>query len=144
MVLVESLVKKQLITKKEAQAIRLQDLYLYTQSNLFNSLKQAKEIYKETPFYFDMQAKEVMHQEVEEKILVQGIIDLYYIDKDNHMILVDYKTDFVKQEGELILKYQKQLEIYKRALEEATGRKVHKVGIYSIYLQKLIILPCLT
>ena len=91
-----------------------------------------------------MQAKEVMHQEVEEKILVQGIIDLYYIDKDNHMILVDYKTDFVKQEGELILKYQKQLEIYKRALEEATGRKVHKVGIYSIYLQKLIILPCLT
>ena len=142
--LVESLVKKQLITKKEAQAIRLQDLYLYTQSNLFNSLKQAKEIYKETPFYFDMQAKEVMHQEVEEKILVQGIIDLYYIDKDNHMILVDYKTDFVKQEGELILKYQKQLEIYKRALEEATGRKVHKVGIYSIYLQKLIILPCLT
>lgn len=137
---IESFVQKQLITKKEALAINPKDIYLYTKSDLFCSLKQAKQIHKEIPFYFDMEAKEVIGKEVDEKILVQGIIDLYYIDKDDHMILVDYKTDFVKQEEELVLKYKKQLEIYKRALEEATGKKVDKVCIYSIYLQKSIVL----
>ena len=43
---------------------------------------------------------------------------MYYINKENNIILVDYKTDFVKDENELIKKYKKQLEIYKKALEE--------------------------
>lgn len=136
--LIKMLEQKQLITKKEAQAIPTKDLLDYTKSDLFNKLKQAKEIHKETPFYFDMQAKEIVGKEVEEPILVQGIIDLYYIDKEHHMILVDYKTDFVKKEEDLIIKYQKQLEIYKRALEEASGKKVDEVYIYSVYLQKEI------
>lgn len=137
---IQSLIQKQLISKNEAEAINPKDLLLYTKSELFNDLKQAKEIYKEVPFYFDMEANEIVSEEVNEKILVQGIIDLYYIDKDDHMILVDYKTDFVKEEQELVKKYQKQLDIYKRALEEATGKKVDKVYIYSIYLQKMIII----
>lgn len=138
--LINRLVQKNLMTKKEAEAIHRNDLLLYTKSDLFAELKQAKQIQKEIPFYFDMEAKEVVKEDVEEKILVQGIIDLYYIDQDNHMVLVDYKTDFVKQEEELVTKYKKQLEIYKRALEEATGKKVDKVYIYSIYLQKRIAL----
>ena len=85
-----------------------------------------------------MEAKEIINEEVDEKILVQGIIDLYYIDENDKMILVDYKTDFVKQEEKLISKYKKQLEIYKQALQEATGKAVEKVYIYSIYLQKTI------
>ncbi|MCI8481909.1 MAG: hypothetical protein HFJ27_02220 [Clostridia bacterium] len=136
--LIEDLVQKQLMTPKEAAAINPKDLYLYTKSELFNQLKCAKQICKEVPFYLDIEAKEMVKQQVDEKILVQGIIDLYYIDNHNHMVLVDYKTDFVKQEEELIIKYKKQLEIYKKALEEATGRKVDKVYIYSIYLQKCI------
>lgn len=137
---IQGLVQKQLICEKEAKAINKKDLLLYTKSELFNDLKQAKEVYKEVPFYFDMEAKEVVKEEVDEKILVQGIIDLYYIDKDDNMILVDYKTDFVQKEEELVIKYRKQLEIYKRALEEATGKTVDKTYIYSIYLQKIIAL----
>lgn len=137
---IQNLVQKQMIHKNEAEAINQKDLLLYTKSELFKDLKQAKEVHKEVPFYFDMQAKEVVKQEANEKILVQGIIDLYYIDKEGHMILVDYKTDFVKEEQELVLKYEKQLDIYKRALEQATGKKVDKTYIYSIYLQKMIVL----
>ncbi len=138
--LIKSFVHKKFMTQKEAEAINPEDILNYTKSDLFTQLKQAKQVYKEIPFYFDMDAKEIVKQEVDEKILVQGIIDLYYIDKENHMVLVDYKTDFVKQEEELIAKYQKQLEIYKRAIEEATGKKVDQVYIYSIYLQKMIAL----
>lgn len=136
--LIKSLLQKGLITEKESEAINKNDILLYTKSDLFNSLKQAKEICKETPFYFDISAKEIIKEEVDEKVLVQGIIDLYYIDKDDRLVLVDYKTDFVKKEEELVTKYSKQLEIYKRALQEATGKKVDKVCIYSIHLQKMI------
>ncbi len=136
--LIKSLLQKGLITEKESEAINKNDILLYTKSNLFNSLKQAKKICKETPFYFDISAKEIIKEEVDEKVLVQGIIDLYYIDKDDRLVLVDYKTDFVKREEELVTKYSKQLEIYKRALQEATGKKVDRVCIYSINLQKMI------
>ena len=81
-----------------------------------------------------MSAKEIYEEADQEKILVQGIIDLYYINKDDKLILVDYKTDYIKSgdEKELELKYKVQLELYKKALEEALGRKVDKAIIYAL------------
>ena len=70
--------------------------------------------------------------------MVQGIIDLYYINEKDELILVDYKTDYVKEEKELIEKYKVQLELYKKALEESLDRKVEKIYIYSTQLNKAI------
>ena len=69
---------------------------------------------------------------------MQGVIDLYFINKENELILLDYKTDYVEQgkEEELLEKYADQLKIYKKALEESLNRKVDKVYIYSVYLNK--------
>ena len=54
--------------------------------------------------------------------------------------MVDYKTDYVEngKEDDLVDKYKKQLEIYKKALEQALGRSVDKCFIYSVYLEKLL------
>ena len=59
---------------------------------------------------------------------------------NNEVILVDYKTDYLEngKEDDLVKKYKKQLELYKRALEEALNRKVDKCYIYSVYLEKQI------
>ena len=70
--------------------------------------------------------------------MVQGVIALYYINQNDELILLDYKTDFVETEEQLVEKYRIQLEIYKRALERSLGRKVDKMCIYSLYLQKAI------
>ena len=144
---VEDLVAKNIITEKEKQAIYLQTLYTYTKSEIWQELKQAKLIEREKPFYIMLPAKEIYELEKEkntinqnnnDKILVQGIIDLYYINKDNELILLDYKTDYVNNGNELVDKYKVQLEIYKRALEKSLNRKVDKVYIYSLYLQKVL------
>ena len=82
-------------------------------------------------------AKDVFENANDETILVQGIIDLYAI-TEKGIILVDYKTDFVQNEQVLINKYNKQLEIYKSALENALSKKVEDVYIYSLYLNKAI------
>ena len=81
-------------------------------------------------------------KENDENILVQGIIDLYYIDKDGKLVLVDYKTDYVEagKENELVEKYKEQLYLYRGALEKALNRKVDRMWIYSLYLNESIVI----
>lgn len=136
--LVQSLQGKNIITQKEAESINTKTLLQFTKSNLFKNLKEAKEVHKEEPFYINIPASEIYNFQVEENVLVQGIIDLYYTDKYDNIILVDYKTDYVQNENELIEKYKEQLNLYKKALEGALKKQVEKVIIYSTYLQKEI------
>ena len=138
--LIQKLKNKEIITEKEAKAINMSKILNFTKSDIAKELKEAKEIYKEKPFYINVPAREIYKENCEENILVQGIIDLYYIDKDDNLKLLDYKTDYVEpgNEQELVKKYSKQLELYKEALEEALNKKVEKVYIYSVYLEKTI------
>ena len=77
-------------------------------------------------------------KENDENILVQGIIDLYYINQNGNITLVDFKTDNLEEEEMFIQKYNIQLDIYKRALEKLTGISVEKTYIYSFKLGKEI------
>ena len=138
--LIEELETKKIITTKEKEAINKNKILEFTKSNIWKELKTAKEIEKEKPFYINLPAKEIYKEETNKNILVQGIIDLYYIDKDNNLNLVDYKTDYVEKgnEKELIIKYKKQLELYKKALEDTYKKEVKNTYIYSVYLNKEI------
>ena len=138
--LIQELEMKKIITSKEAENINPNKILQFTKSNIWKELKEAKEIQKEKPFYINIPAKEIYEEETEENILVQGVIDLYYIDKFDKLKLVDYKTDYVENndENQLIDKYRNQLELYSKALEESFRKKVDKKYIYSVYLGKEI------
>ena len=136
--IIDNLVKNEIITEKEAKHINPVAILKFTQSKIWKDMKQAKKINKEKPFYITIPAKEIYQEEATEDILVQGIIDLYYVNKEDELILVDYKTDFVQSEQELVNKYKKQLELYEKALEEAFHKKVKSTFIYSTYLGKEI------
>lgn len=131
---VSKLLKDGIISEVEKQAINIDVLYKYTKSDLFTSLKSAKEIYKEQPFYINIPAKDVYDDAKDEMILVQGIIDLYYINDKNELILVDYKTDYIPKGKTVNLeeKYRVQLDLYKKALENSLKRKVDKAMIYAL------------
>lgn len=138
--LISELEQKQIITSKEAESINPFQILEFTKSEIWKEVRNAKEVYREKPFYINIPAKEIYEEEIEESILVQGIIDLYFIDKQNNLILVDYKTDYVEKgkENELISKYRKQLDIYQEALEQAYNKKVFKKYIYSTWLGREI------
>jgi len=140
--LVQDLEHKKIITHKEAEAININKVYQFTKSKIWEEMIHAHAVHREKAFYISIPAKEVFDKELEEKILVQGVIDLYYISEQNELILVDFKTDYVEDRNEQILvdKYNIQLELYKRALEDALQRKVDKVYIYSTYLEKEILI----
>lgn len=134
--LIENLRKQEIITEIEAKNINIKAILKFTKSKIWEEIRQAKVVEKEKPFYITIPGKKIYQEEVEEDILVQGIIDLYYRNQDDELILVDYKTDFVEKEEELVQKYQKQLELYQQALEEALHKKVKHVFIYSTFLGK--------
>ena len=140
----QELIAKNIILKEEANSINLTKIKNFLNSSLAQMLSSASIIEKEKAFCIKIKAKEVFEEATEEEILVQGIIDLYAILEDGKVLLVDYKTDYVNQgfENELIKKYQNQLKIYSKALEEALDKKVEKVYIYSLYLNKEIEVNC--
>ena len=140
----QELIAKNIILKEEANSINLTKIKNFLNSSLAQMLSSASIIEKEKALCIKIKAKEVFEEATEEDILVQGIIDLYAILEDGKVLLVDYKTDYVNQgfENELIKKYQNQLKIYSKALEEALDKKVEKVYIYSLYLNKEIEVNC--
>ena len=133
-----SLRDKRIITDKEKQAIDIDKIHEFTKTSIWNEIKTAKEVQREKPFYINIPAKEIYGEDIDEEILVQGVIDLYYVTDKDELVLVDYKTDRVQGEAELIEKYSSQLAIYKDALEKSLHRKVDRVYIYSMYLGKEI------
>ena len=135
--LIEKLISKNIITEEEKNAIDMNIIKNYLSSELYKDILEAKEVKRETPFYLNINSNELF-EGTNEPILVQGVIDIFYISKDDKLALVDYKTDYVKEEKELIERYKSQLDLYKRALEKALHRKVDKECIYSTYLNKCI------
>lgn len=128
---------------EEAQCIRIQDIMTFLHSEIGQRMKKAFEadqLYREQPFVLAQSMKNIEKDwNGEETVLVQGIIDAYFIE-DEEIVLVDYKTDRVRkgEEQHLIDLYHTQLEDYAQALERMLQKKVKETYIYSFALGKMI------
>ncbi len=134
--LIEHLVFQKIIGEEEASSINIGKIECFLKTEICKRMKMAKQIEKEKAFCMVTQLEELEGQEV----AIQGIMDLYFIDQNDHLVLLDYKTDVVEEESDLKNKYFRQLMIYKKALEISLNRKVDEVYIYSTCLNQLIYL----
>ena len=128
-----------------AALVRGSDLAKLTASSLGKRMQRAAaagKLYREKQFVIGIPAREMGEWDSDERILIQGIIDAWF-EEDDGLVLVDYKTDRVKEGGENILldRYQIQLFYYAKALAQITGKKVKEAVIYSLALQKEIPVP---
>ena len=139
--LIDNMVQKEIIARQEAEAISINEILKFTKTELYSRIQKAKKVFKEQPFYLSIPVKELHGIDVNESILVQGVIDLYFIDENDNIVLVDYKTNYVEndKEEELVKRYEKQLDIYKRAIEEVANKPVKEAYIYSTHLSKEIL-----
>lgn len=97
----------------------------------------ADELYREAPFMMGLSAKRLDDKYPEdETVLIQGIIDAYWKEEDGYVVL-DYKTDRVKNAQELIDRYQTQLDYYEAALNQMHINVKEKL-IYSFALNETI------
>jgi ATP-dependent helicase/nuclease subunit A len=95
-------------------------------------------LYKEQPFVLGIRADRLSDEfPSDETVMIQGIIDVFFIE-DGEIVLMDYKTDAVKEEKELIDRYKTQLDYYEEALKRITGMNVKERLIYSFALGETI------
>ena len=148
------LIKLELLTKEEVNLIDLNLILNFVNSNEYKiilkskqekerqfvskfSINEIQKIINTSNYKEEETKKEIKIFNKNESILVQGVIDLYYITPDNILKILDYKTDNVDEET-LKERYRVQMLIYKRTLEKALKRKVDKILIYSTTLNKYI------
>ena len=98
-------------------------------------------MWREKPFILGVPYTELDPESpLTETVLVQGIIDLYF-EEEGKLILVDYKTDRVREGSELIRRYETQLRWYDRALSAALEKPVAEIWLYSTALKRFVSLP---
>lgn len=129
------------LTKEYREAVSTEKLLCFLKSELAGRMCVAKrrgQLYREQPFVYGIDAKRVNPAfPKEEKVLIQGIIDAFFIE-ENEVILVDYKTDVIQEPKELIHRYKVQLEYYQEAIEHLMAMPVGQRILYSFYLGREI------
>lgn len=137
----KSLIKDNRLKKEDVSRLRLDYIDQFIVSDVAKRMRQAKMknlLYKEKQFVMGIKASEVMKDsDSEELILIQGIIDVFF-EEDGEIVLVDYKSDYVDKEQQLINRYRVQLQYYKRAIEQMLKKRVKEMIIYSLTMGKEI------
>lgn len=150
----KEMLAKHRMEEEQVNAVKPADVAFFLNSDTGKRLYAAKQngkLHREQPFVIGIPKWEVatdattatVHMtrqaEDEDIVLVQGIIDAFYEEEDG-IVILDYKTDRVKRQEELVDKYRVQLEYYKKALGQITGKEIKEMIIYSSRLRKSIVL----
>lgn len=128
------------INKEEAKAIPVQKVLDFFKSDVGVRLLKAYEanaesVKRELSFSLLLEGKTLdMELQEGEDVFLQGIMDLAF-EEDGEWVLVDYKTDWVPEDADPVHflkdRYQIQLDVYAKALEKITNKKVKEKIIYS-------------
>lgn len=133
--------EEKLIEPELLELINRKSMQTFLESPLAERMQQAArrgKLYREKPFVMGETAKEVLeNSNSEEMVLIQGIIDVFF-EEEGEMVLLDYKTDRVKTAEELAERYRAQLELYRSAIERATGKRVKEQLLYSFCLNQVV------
>ncbi len=140
-----ALLEKRIISRTEYNSINAVKILKFLQSPLGRRVCKAKKVYRETPFIMQLSPDEVYinqnYDNTSAKMLVQGIIDLYFVEED-YIVLVDYKTDKVNEKNSvdaICERYKIQLDFYKKAIELSTSLKVKEMYLYLISTDEAVI-----
>ncbi len=123
--LISDMVRDEYLTCDEAEAVDVSKLYDFTCAPLGRRIGEAQKrgsLYREKSFNLIMEVDGA-------DAMVQGIIDCFFIE-EGKVILVDYKTTAPRNVPGVKERYSVQMDIYRRAIEEATGMKVAESYLY--------------
>ena len=140
--LIGEMITKGKLSQREALALKRDELLKFFASPLAKRMRNGDAMEKERSFAMLVAAKKLfledVYQDVDDMVLLNGIIDCYFLEGEN-IILLDYKSDRMYQEEAFRQRYKIQLELYRRALEQALGKTVTEVYIYSFAMGREIL-----
>ena len=122
------------VSEDMQKLIRIPSVELFLKSQLAPRMKAAAmrdDLFREKPFVMGN------HEMEEEMVLIQGIIDVFWVEEDG-IVLLDYKTDRVDSATRLRDMYKEQLDLYAEALERIFRLPVKEKYLYSFRLNQAI------
>ena len=135
--LLARMVTEEFLTAEEAAVVDAEKIAAFANSPLGCRIAASQNVRREQPFNILLEVNGSM-------AAVQGIIDCCF-EEDGAWVLLDYKTTRVENAAELAHRapqlrktYAAQMEIYRRALETATGMPVRETYLYLTNLGETI------
>lgn len=124
------------ITEKQAQSLDKDRLNAFFNGDFAKRMFDSRQIYRELKVSSFVPANELEDTDYTDKVLVQGIADCVFEEQDG-LVLVDYKTDRVSNQQELLDRYKNQVAFYRYAVSKTLDKPVKEAVLYSFYLQKV-------
>lgn len=128
------------LTVHQAEVLPPDKITAFFDSDLYARMRASADCRREFHFTVEVSADTVADRLLgfpDEKVMVQGIADCVFREGDG-LVLVDYKTDRVGDEQELVDRYRSQLQFYRWAIEPIFGLSVTQAVLYSFHLDKTI------
>ncbi|HOQ14270.1 MAG TPA: PD-(D/E)XK nuclease family protein, partial [Bacillota bacterium] len=119
------------ITKEDREIINIHEVENFLRSDIYRRMKAARRVWREQRFRLRLPAAFFSRREDkesifgDEKILVQGVIDSFFVEDDGGVIIIDYKTDRLSRAelnnpalaaAKLIPRHSRQLAYYRAAV----------------------------
>jgi len=133
--------EREILSEAQVDAVDIEVIQRFFQTPMGERMQKADNVKRETPFSLALPAHEV-YEDLDdwgEKVLLQGVIDcLWY--EDGGWVLLDYKSDYVRPEemDEFIKRYQGQINLYARAVENIWKQPVKEKYLYLFSLGKAV------
>ncbi|MBQ3132888.1 MAG: helicase-exonuclease AddAB subunit AddA [Clostridia bacterium] len=132
----DRLVQAGALTKKQAASLSHAELTQFFQSELCRRMLAADRTMREFPFVTRRPAGELFPEweltgdAADEPVAVQGVIDCAFVE-DGALVIVDYKTDRVKDPQDLRDRYAVQVQVYARAMRDTLGLPIKSCLLWS-------------
>ncbi len=131
----QKLIDRGILTDDEASLINDKKIHAFLKSDICKRIAASPAVYRETAFTLGLTPYEIYGEESyktdNDLIHIDGIIDLFF-EEDDGIVLLDYKTDRIEN-GDIIpilKRYKIQLDLYAKAIERSTGKKVKQKLLY--------------
>lgn len=136
---VDELLKRGELTAEEASGVDCGLISEVLKTDVFDELR-GMEVSREAPFMLYVPARDVVDgTSLEDKVLVQGVIDLVGIDEEG-AVLVDYKYTSLPSSA-VVKKYKKQLGVYRIAVERLLDKRVRRAVLVLIRTAEAVEMP---
>ena len=134
---ISRLVRDNELTQEEADTVSPQAVLDFYSSPLGQRIMKSKRVVREASFELEIFASSVYDVDDDSKILLQGVIDCYFYEGDE-IVIVDYKTDYYEDINEIKEKYALQLQYYKLAIEKICKKTVKNSYFYLFFTKSVI------
>ena len=138
---VERLKNLGLLTDEQTELIDKAKIKNLLNSELVQRIINSPLVFREEQFSAKLNPSQVFDEyenvDTDAEIIVQGAVDVAF-EENGKLVIVDYKTDRVKDISKLAILYKKQLELYRLAMEQSTEMTVSECIICSVHLGEYI------